>query len=538
MSNISILDCTLRDGGYVNSWKFGKLTINKILNNLTQSNIDVIECGFISDIEYNENKTLFSHINQVDSIFKNHDKKILYVGMIALGYKEIHYSKIPKCEDQIITGIRLTFHQHEIEKAVEYARDLMKKGYKVFMQPVGTITYSDGELIDLIQIINKLNPFAFYIVDTFGTMTKEDLLRMFYLIDHNLDLDINIGFHSHNNLQLSFSNAQELMEINTKRHIIIDSSVFGMGRGAGNLCTELVTQYINENIDDKYDIVPLFEIIDEHLSQIKEENPWGYSAPYYIAAVNNCHPNYASHLMNKQTITSSDINNILKSIPMDKRYIYDKHFIEKLYIDYQQTYIDDRESIDNINNFIKGRDILVLAPGRTLIDEKDKILNFINDKNPIIISINFASETYKQDIIFISNLKRFKLLKESKLLKDDIFKSIVTSNITTKNRENQEIINYMNFLIKEDSGVSDNAGLMLLKLLSNLNIGTLYLAGFDGFDYNKELNYFDSELINNINKCDISNKNESMKKYIKEILVNNQYEFLTQSLYNGLREVI
>lgn len=538
MNNISILDCTLRDGGYINSWNFGKNVINKILKNLTYANMDIIECGFISDTQYDENKTLFSHINQVDTIFKSKNKDILYVGMIALGEKEIHYSKIPKCENQIIKGIRLTFHQNEIGKAIEYAVDLMEKGYKVFMQPVGTMSYSDSELIELIQKINKLQPFAFYIVDTFGTMTKNDLLRMFYLIDHNLDSQINIGFHSHNNLQLSFSNAQELMEINTKRHIIIDSSVFGMGRGAGNLCTELVTQYINENIDNKYDIVPLFEIIDEYLSKLKEENPWGYSAPYYIAAVNNCHPNYASHLINKQTITSADINNILKSIPIDKRYIYDKHFIEKLYINYQQTYIDDKESIENINRIIKGRDVLVLAPGKSLIDEQSKILDFIQEKNPITISINFDSEVYKQDIIFISNLKRFNLLKESTVLDDERFKLIVTSNITTKYRKNQDIINYMDFLIKEDSDVSDNAGLMLLKLLSDLNVETIYLAGFDGFDFKAQSNYFDDTLMGNIDKLVVLKKNQSMQKYIKEILKDSRYEFLTESLYNTLVKVI
>lgn len=538
MNNISILDCTLRDGGYINNWKFGKSIIKKILNNLTVSNIDIIECGFISDIEYDENKTLFSNIKQVNNIFNNQNKDILYVGMIALGEKEIHYSKIPKCEEQLITGIRLTFHQDEIEKAIEFATDLMEKGYKVFMQPVGTMSYSDVELIDLIQKINKLNPFAFYIVDTFGTMTKNDLLRMFYLIDHNLDLAINIGFHSHNNMQLSFSNAQELMEINTRRHIIIDSSIFGMGRGAGNLCTELVTQYINENIENKYDIVPLFEIIDGYLSKLKIENPWGYSAPYYIAAVNNCHPNYASHLINKQTITSTDINNILKSIPIDKRYIYNKHFIEKLYIDYQQTYIDDRESIENINRIITGRDVLVLAPGRSLIDEQSRILDFIQEKNPITITINFDSEVYKQDIVFISNLKRFNLLKDSNVLDDERFKLIVTSNITTKYRQNQEIINYMDFLIKEDSDVSDNAGLMLLKLLSELNVETIYLAGFDGFDLKKQSNYFDDIFMGSIDKSAILKKNESMQKYIKEILLNTRYEFLTESLYNKLRKVI
>ena len=98
---------------------------------------------------------------------------------------------------------------------------------------------------------------------------------MFHLLENNLDESISIGFHSHNNLQLSFSNAQELLMVHTKRNIIIDSSVLGMGRGAGNLCTELITHYINENIEGKYDTIPLLEIIDEHLSNIFNRDQMG-----------------------------------------------------------------------------------------------------------------------------------------------------------------------------------------------------------------------------------------------------------------------
>jgi 4-hydroxy 2-oxovalerate aldolase len=100
---------------------------------------------------------------------------------------------------------------------------------------------------------------------------------MFYIIDHNLNKDIALGFHSHNNLQLSFSNAQELILLNSTRNIILDASVFGMGRGAGNLCTELLIQYINENIIRKYDLMPVLEIIDKYIQHLYTKHSWGYS---------------------------------------------------------------------------------------------------------------------------------------------------------------------------------------------------------------------------------------------------------------------
>jgi 4-hydroxy 2-oxovalerate aldolase len=135
-------------------------------------------------------------------------------------------------------------------------------------------------------------------------MYPEDVHRIYSIINHNLDSNIKIGFHSHNNLQLSFANAQLFISEGLKREggVIIDSSIYGMGRGAGNLSTELITQYINQTYGHKYDPLPLLNVADVYLSQIYMKTPWGYSIPYYLSAVNNCHPNYSNYLMTKKII--------------------------------------------------------------------------------------------------------------------------------------------------------------------------------------------------------------------------------------------
>ena len=78
---------------------------------------------------------------------------------------------------------------------------------------------------------------------------EKGLTRLFYLVEHNLNENIKIGFHSHNNMQLAYSNAQSLVDLHSDRELIIDASVYGMGRGAGNLNTELFVQYLNDNAD-------------------------------------------------------------------------------------------------------------------------------------------------------------------------------------------------------------------------------------------------------------------------------------------------
>lgn len=272
--SIKVLDCTLRDGGYVNNFAFGKENIIDIIKMLGKASIDIIECGFLKSNSFDENETLFGNIDIIKDFISPKFKHIMYVAMLQYG--AISNDEIVPYDGTSIDGIRLTFHEHEIEDAFVLGKQLMAKGYKVFMQPVGTITYTDEALIELIKKINELKPFAFYIVDTLGTMYKNDLLRMFYLINHNLEKKIILGFHSHNNLQLSFANAQELIQINSTRELIIDSSIFGMGRGAGNLNTELVTQYLNTIFYPKYDNIEILKILDTYIKPLTLKYKWGY----------------------------------------------------------------------------------------------------------------------------------------------------------------------------------------------------------------------------------------------------------------------
>ena len=259
--SIQVLDCTLRDGGYVNDWAFGREPIASILDKLEQANIDIIECGFLTRMVHDSNVSLFGSTEEIEELLPRRERHSKYVAMIAIGEKELHPSELTPYNGKGIEGIRLTFHQDEIDQAIQWGHIIKEKGYQLFMQPVGTVFYSDMELLQLVERMNQLDPYAFYIVDTLGSMYRNDVSHRFYLIDKNMAPGIQIGFHGHNNLQLAFSNAQILGKIQTKRTLILDSSVYGMGRGAGNLPTELITQYINRNIQSRYDVST---VMDKH----------------------------------------------------------------------------------------------------------------------------------------------------------------------------------------------------------------------------------------------------------------------------------
>lgn len=524
MSNIKILDCTLRDGGYVNNWNFGENIIRQIIGKLAASSVEIVECGFLSQKKKEtKDHSIFKSIAEAEEFVATAEFQNAAL-MINCG--EYEPSDIPLYSGGKINTIRIAFHKHQREEAQELCLALKKNGFRVFFQPMFTQGYQDSELLDLISWANKNGPEAFYLVDSFGTMRKNDVLRMFYLVDNNLNKKICIGFHSHNNLQLSFSNAQELIQMHSRREIIIDSSVFGMGRGAGNLCTELLAKYINENVEDKYDIIPMLEIMDEFIMPIYAKHPWGYSAPYYIAAVNNCHPNYATYLVNKQTLCVRDINAIIKSIPEEKRHLYDADLIAGYYNEYQSHCVDDRVVVDRLQALCSNRKVLVLAPGRTVLEYRDAVQNYINEKQPIVIGINHMSDMYRYDKVFVSNLKRFKGMQDA--VEQIGERLICTSNITTDTQV--DVVNYSSYLVDSDV-VSDNAGLMLLNLLKKVGVTSVALAGYDGFDYVNSKNYYDERLINNVNTEKQNQNNEAIREYFQKLEKVMEVTFITPSLY-------
>ena len=530
MNKISLLDCTLRDGGYVNDWSFGVKNIKKIINYLKNARIDMIECGFLSNkYSYNPDKSLFDLIQRFKDVLpgKNNNSNCNYLCMV--NYGEYNAEDLPDCDGEYIDGIRVAFHKKDLLNAVKLCKNIAKKGYLLFMQPMVTVIYSDAQLLELVKMANDIKPYAFYLVDSFGVMNKNDLLRLFYLVDNNLHQDIKIGYHSHNNLQLAFSNAQSFYNINTQRHRIIDSSVFGMGRGAGNLCTELFVHYINSIEKESYKIEPLLEIVDDVLSKEYLKHFWGYSLPHYLSSTENCHPNYATFLNDKHTLSVRSISNILKMIDGEKRCNFDKKYIEDKYILYQANHIDDKSTIEELKSVFNQKNVILILPGKSIMVNSRLIEQHLNKPNNLVISINFISNDYKCDYHFFSNEKRYEDFNKNSSYK--VNKFITTSNIDSQSKS-KYIVNYSD-LINNTELVQDNSVLMFIKLLDRLNINKIQIAGFDGFSCNEQDNYFDPDMSFNRNVEVIGSLNDGIKKELKKIKKHINIEFITPSIFNN-----
>ena len=280
MGEVRLLDCTLRDGGHINKGKFGKKIIKAILSDLVKAKVDIIEAGFLWDSETDEDTARFESIKKL----KRYLPQDMGNSKISLMADNVDLSNLEPY-DGTVEFIRLSFRKTEFEWAEKTALELKDKGYKVYINPIHGSSFTDQEYLEIIERVNKLKPYGFSIVDTFGAMRQSDLGRIYYIIEHNLDKDIVLGVHLHENLGLAYSLAQHILKIaSPTRNITIDGSLYGMGKVPGNLCIEQMMDYLNNEYNTNYPTEPVYDAIDDYIMPIYEKSKWGYSVPYALSA--------------------------------------------------------------------------------------------------------------------------------------------------------------------------------------------------------------------------------------------------------------
>lgn len=330
-----ILDCTLRDGGHVNNAEFGKENIKKIIGALTSANIDFVELGFLRNGKFSGNQALFNDITEIYPLLPKNLNNTKFTIMIRPDWYDI---KQLSESVGMINIIRFAFYYKDFELMKEYCKIAANKGYEFICNPVNIMGYSSKEMKELIKRINDIHPVQMTMVDTYGSMQIDDLYRIYETVENNLDKDISIGLHLHENRNLSFGIAQEFCKIKEEnREAVIDASLLGMGRIPGNLCIEVLAEYFNETGKNLYDMDILYRIIGECIESIKAEHPWGYSPAYFITAKYKMHRSYAEYLLEKTDLQLVDINNILKNVDINKRSEFYLDYIEKQYVTYKEV---------------------------------------------------------------------------------------------------------------------------------------------------------------------------------------------------------
>ncbi len=490
---IQVLDCTLRDGAYVVNAKFGEPAMRGIIKKMQDANIDIVECGWLKDTPHEPGTSYFHVPSDLEKYLVRKNPNTTYVVMID--WDRYNLDTLPPCDGKSIDAIRVVFPQNKFREGIAKGKIIQEKGYKVYFQAANTLGYTDEELVSLAEAVNEARPVSLSVVDTFGAMFSEDLSHIVTILNQHLNPEIRLGFHSHNNQQLSFAMSMEFVRMlaETKRDIVVDASLCGMGRGAGNTTTELMANYLNSKWQANYNMNVIMDAIDMYMGYFTERYKWGYSIPYFISGMYCAHVNNIAYLTENHRTNARDMRNIIESLSEEERKKYDYDLLEEKYIDYQSKKVDDEAFLRRFEQELKDRKILLLLPGKSLLEKEADIKAYIEKYHPVVIGINAISKQYSYDYLFFSNSIRYEYAKD---VYSDIFQAnrrIVASNIKTVPEDGEDIVNF-NLLVERGWEHFDNSGIVCLRLLNRVHATEVTLAGFDGFSDEYSESYADVSL--------------------------------------------
>ena len=441
MHNVKILDCTLRDGGYYNNWNFSLKFANDYIKSLSNTSVDSIEIGFrkpintkkdsnqttlkkignflitkenlIRNLRFPENKTLAVMIDLSDFMGKDNLKYLK---------KNFINSKFSK-----IKLVRIACNYNDRLKLPNIIKYLKANNYRVAANLMKFTILSNKEIYSFFKIAENSGADYLYLADSFGNCEPKHINK----ISNNLKtkgINLNkLGFHSHDNTGKALKNSIAAIK---NGFGIIDTSLMGMGRGAGNLKLEDFLKYRK-----KFDEIKKIEkFTNKNMRNLFKKYKWGKNKFYIYSAKNNIHPTFVQRLLEEKKFKKEITFNILKFLKKSKASNYDMDIFNDLFLKTKKISLTYKKRIRKIAIFCDNKKI--------------KKLDFSNIKQSgfTISSLNFTKYINKKflDLVFQSNAYRV-FTEIDKVLKIKNIKLIVPNYILLKKfikRSGKKIINY------------------------------------------------------------------------------------------------
>ena len=335
--SVQITDCTIRDGGYLLNKNSDPEFVKGVIAGLVSAGIDFIETGFLQT-KGNGETIVYHNSKDIVKYLPSDCRNSNYLGFCDNSRYSIE--SLNDYDGKSFQWLRISFAKHEIDASLEFCRGAQEKGYFVQFNPMDSISYSPEERENLIYKVNLVKPAAFSIVDTFGAMYLNDLTAIFNQVDALLDKEIKIGLHSHDNLGLSCALAEHMITLanEANRDIIVDGSLFGMGRGAGNASTELLADYLNKMCGADYKIPILLETIEKYVAPLRSRVHWGYDIPMYICGSAHSHVDNVYYLKEHYNCSMREMYEVVNTLTSSQRTRYGTNYSKTDFTDLQNVY--------------------------------------------------------------------------------------------------------------------------------------------------------------------------------------------------------
>jgi 4-hydroxy 2-oxovalerate aldolase len=287
-----IVDCTIRDGGLVNDWDFSVKFVEDMYRGLSAAGVEYMEIGYKNSAKLLKggNSGPWRFLNEEflrEVITHKTDTKLS--ALVDIG--RVDENDILPREQSLLDLIRVACYVKDLDKGLDLMQKFHDMGYETSLNIMALSHVMENELLEAFEEINKSSVDMVYIVDSYGSMDFKVVDYLVTKFQRQLP-EKELGIHMHNNMQLAFANT---ITGANKGVTYLDSSVYGMGRAAGNCPTELLVSYLK---NPRYEVRPILEIIQNHMIQLREKWEWGYLIPYMIVGSLDEHPRVAMAQLN------------------------------------------------------------------------------------------------------------------------------------------------------------------------------------------------------------------------------------------------
>lgn len=304
-TDIRVLDATIRDGGLVNNFRFTDDFINALYRANVKAGVDVMEFGYKASRELFDvnkfGKWKFCTEEDIRAIVGENNSDMKISIMADVGRCDYKNDIIDKA-DSVIDMIRVATYIHQIPAAVDMIEDAKAKEYEVTCNIMAVSNAQEGDVAQALEMVGQSSADGIYIVDSYGSLFPEQIRRITELYLETAEkYGKYIGMHAHNNQQLAFANT---IEAASNGASLLDATMMGMGRGAGNCAMELLLSFLK---NPKYNIFPVLRFLENQMIPLKESGTvWGYDIPYLLTGHLNQHPSAAIDYMKAQRTDYSE----------------------------------------------------------------------------------------------------------------------------------------------------------------------------------------------------------------------------------------
>ena len=552
---LKILDCTIRDGGYLNNWHFDLKLVREVYRAHSRSGVDFVEIGFRSTDKYFDPKQYgcwrFTPESLVSEVVKGISGPAV---SLMVDFGKVDIEDIPDRKNSIVNMYRVAVHKDKVLQAIELCNAISDKGYIASIQLMGIVNYTEDDFNQILKSLKDSKITYVYFADSYGSLLPSDIKSIFNRLSIT---GKKIGFHAHNNLQLGFANTLEAIKNGVD---IVDGTVYGIGRGAGNLPIEILLSYLEKNsAKNSYNTLPVLDIIDRYMLDIHKDLKWGYDLSYMLSGMFEVHPYYSKTMVDYREYSIEDILRTLETVKEMKPVGFKKPLLESIiqsgFVGIPAIKKDSKSDFDSISvqdlsefgqvSYLKrhsGRDFLVLANGPSLKKEKEQIEKFIKKYNPVVIGANYLGGLFVPHYHAFGNKKRFidyidTVDAHSNILISNIFSEEFIKKYTDRKYEFIQHLPQLSSDFNISNGVvmtnCRTISILLVAVAIVMGAERIFIAGMDGY---KQVDSFMKKSVHFYKESDETedfemliekhNWNERLLKQIDNYLVSNNKDGL------------